>query len=168
MRTTDQIEKDIIALRDSSLDVNRLQFARLFKELQAMYAKKRTGSFWARVEALGFAKTTAQRWMEEYDREVSHKGKTTRDGSFAAEADEKIPVMPSLRGKLAPALPDGKKVFLLQCLVTEEEHRQLLDAVRILGQEDVKRLVLRAILHAARKGHTMVPVYEENPTSIHA
>jgi hypothetical protein len=67
---------EIIALRDASLEVNKMEFAKLFKQLQNLYAKGgRKAQFSKRIEELGFARRTVYRWMDEYDAEVSHKPK---------------------------------------------------------------------------------------------
>ena len=60
-------------LRDDSLEINRLEFGRLFRQLQKIYAKSgRHGQFTKQVEELGFARTTVYRWIEAYTRQVSH------------------------------------------------------------------------------------------------
>jgi len=61
-------------LRDDSLEINRLEFGRLFRQLQKIYAKSgRHGQFTKQVEELGFARTTVYRWIDEYTRQVSHR-----------------------------------------------------------------------------------------------
>jgi hypothetical protein len=73
-----QTEQEVMArikeLRDDSLEVNRLEFGRLFRQLQKIHARSgRHGQFTKQVEELGFARTTVYRWIDEYTRQVSHR-----------------------------------------------------------------------------------------------
>ncbi len=75
-QTEQQIVKAIVGLRDTSLEVNKMEFAKLFKQLQKHYAKgSKNAQFGKRVEELGFARRTVYRWMDEYDAQVGHKPK---------------------------------------------------------------------------------------------
>lgn len=72
--TEQEVMARIKALRDDSLEVNRLEFGRLFKQLQKIYARTgRHGKFTKHLEELGFARTTVYRWIEEYKSQVSHR-----------------------------------------------------------------------------------------------
>ena len=151
-RTGEEIEAEIIALRDFSLEVNHLNFGRLFRELQRKHARKRTGKFWRRVEELGFSKTTAQRWMAEYDREVGHKGKTARRGSFPLEASDAVGVTKKIDGKGLSSRPD--EITQISLNLTSEERKQFVDAWESIGQEAAQRLVFEAVLGARKRRTT--------------
>jgi hypothetical protein len=148
VRTGKEIEAEIVALRDFSLEINRLDFGRLFRELQRKHARKRTGNFWHRVEALGFKKTTAQRWMAEYDNEVGHKNKTTRRGSFPAEASDTSGVTRKIDGESLPVHPD--EITQVNLNLTSEERKQFVDAWESIGQEAAQRLVFETVTDAAQ------------------
>jgi hypothetical protein len=73
-QTEQEVTARIKELRDDSLEVNRLEFGRLFRQLQKIYARSgRHGQFTKHVEELGFARTTVYRWIDEYTRQVSHR-----------------------------------------------------------------------------------------------
>jgi hypothetical protein len=159
-RTGKEIEAEIVALRNSSLEEKRLEFARLFKELRKTYAKKRTGNFWQRVRTLGFKKTTAQRWMAEYDRVVGHKSKTTRDGSFPPELFAAGAL--TRKGDVkswspAPAAhPDEKQPVTIPMILmlTPDERQQFLSAWDFIGPKEAQRLVFKTVIAASRRRPT--------------
>jgi hypothetical protein len=156
-RTGKEIEAAIVALRDSSLEKNRLEFAFLFKQLQKTYAKKRTGDFWRRIRDLGFPKTTAQRWMAEYDRTVGHRAKTTRDGSFPSEliAAGALTRKGDVKsGSPTPASPAEKLPETMILMLTLEEKQQFVNAWNSIGHEKAQRLVFETVMAASRKRPT--------------
>jgi hypothetical protein len=58
---------------------NRLRFGKLFKELQDIYSKHGSGCFDQTIASLGFPKTTAWRWIGEYERSLIVPSGTNED-----------------------------------------------------------------------------------------
>ena len=148
----EEIEAEIIALRDF---LSRSQPPKFRSPIPGASEEAREKANWkvlASSRRLGFSKTTAQRWMAEYDREVGHKGKTARRGSFPLEASDAVGVTKKIDGKGLSSRPD--EITQISLNLTSEERKQFVDAWESIGQEAAQRLVFEAVLGARKRRTT--------------
>jgi hypothetical protein len=109
--------------------------AELRKRLAAPGRKGEGFGAWVEKN-LPITRRTADNWADEYEGK-----RTSRNFSKGSEP----------RGA---ARPGEERVYPLDFVVTDEEEQQLVDAVRVLGPKETKRIVFEALLEAAsRKRH---------------
>ncbi len=112
------------------------KMAPLLYELRKKLRKpgSRKGEGWAAwIEAghIGICVRTANRWADE------HAGKSTS--------------RPKSQGPRGAALPGEERTYPFSFVVTEAEEEQIHEAVKVLGAEEVRRIVIETLLKAAER-----------------
>jgi hypothetical protein len=109
--------------------------AELRKRMSAQGQKGKGFGAWVEKN-LPITRRTADLWADEYE------GKRTSRN-----------ISKSLPSRGAPR-PGEERVYPLDFVVSEQEEQQLIEAVRVLGKEETKRIVFQTLLEAAnRKKH---------------
>jgi len=82
---------------------------------------------------IGICVRTANRWADEYE------GKKPTSGQKSGGDDE------------VPPLPDGLASFQVSFVLPEDEHNELMEAYKVLDEDEVPKIVRTAILKAANE-----------------